>query len=251
MRASSRRSIPLDRFDVPGTWVRAILRALCVATLSPLLSGCATLAVATWGPPPPDLAVIKVGVSRETVEQALGKPVTCRHNVCTYEHNTRDVRRAGTLALAVFNDAMSAFLTAGAASAIYGVQMMIARQAQRAKVSIVYGPRDTVIGPSHEAAEAEYRRWLGSGDRKEHLGVLCSAANAGFAPAQSTQAMRYWYGLWDSDPDRVRGYLWLRLAAFGGHGIATEAMTEWAASMRPEEIAEADRLFRDWEPEAC
>lgn len=231
--------------------MRAFLRALSVAILGPSLGGCMTLVTTTWGPPPPDLTLIKVGASRETVEQALGEPVMCRNNVCTYEYNTRDVRRPSIIALAVFADAASVFLTAGLASVVYGSDAMKAREVQRRKVSIAYGPRDTVIGPSHEAAEAEYRQWLHSPDRKEHLRALCSAANAGIAPAQSTEAVRYWYGLWGTDIDRIRAYLWLRFAAFGGHGSAAETMTEWGASLTPGEIADADRLFREWEPESC
>lgn len=223
-----------------------------VGVFTGLLGGCMTYEAArlTTASPPPDLTVIKVGATRETIEQVLGKPVKCENSVCTYEYNTSDpgvfVRVIGVPLSATMD-----FFTGGLFSVAYWSDFRKAREAQRAEVSIVYGPRDTVTGLSAKDAEAQYHQWLHSEDRKESLRLLCLAANAGFAPAQSAEAMRHRYGLWASDVDRVRAYLWLRLAAFGGHPSASETMSEWAATLTPGDIAEADRLFRDWEPESC
>jgi len=223
---------------------RAQDMALLAALLSPFLGGCFTATALTWGPPPPDLTVIRVGATRETVERTLGEPVRQEHNVSTYEYNTRNLRTPGFVLLGLVADAITlGGMGAGPTWEAY--------RAQLAESSIVYGPRDTVIGVSHRQAEAQYLTWLHSGSRKENLEGLCHAANAGYAPAQAAQAMRYWYGLWGTDVDRVQAYVWLRLAAFGGQGSASEIQSGWASVMTPDQVAEANRLFMEWDPAPC
>jgi hypothetical protein len=231
-----------------STVVRVVLP---IGIIAPLLSGCVTFHALTWGPGPPDLTSIKVGASRESVEQVLGRPARREHNVATYEYNTQTKRTVGGVLTAAVVDASAGL---GMLSPLFSGTLRENWEAQRAEVSVVYGPRDTVIGPSHQAADAHYRDWLRETDRKAHLRLLCLAANAGSAPAQATQAARYWYGLWGTQSDRVQALVWARLAAFGGHQSANEMLGAWVPSLTRNEIAEADRTFNDWQPaslEAC
>ncbi len=253
MKAFAERIRRPEKFALPPAEMFSRLGVLVLAgMLSVSAGGCMTfeafrLAVAS---PPPDLTIIKVGATRETVERVLGQPVRRESNVHTYEYDRRHVGPlVGGAALLIFG-AMD-FFTAGLFSAAHWHDMKKAEEAQRASVSIVYGPRDTVIGVSHQQAEAQYLAWLHSRNRKQGLARLCLAANAGYAPAQSAQAMRYWYGLWDTDVDRVQAYLWLRLAAFGGERSASQIADEWPAVMTGDQVAEADRLFKEWEPAPC
>jgi TPR repeat protein len=48
--------------------------------------------------------------------------------------------------------------------------------------------------------------------------------------------------------DYVLGYMWFNLAAAQGHEIARWDREELSSAMTPDQIAEAQRLARDWKP---
>jgi TPR repeat protein len=72
------------------------------------------------------------------------------------------------------------------------------------------------------------------------------AAEQGYAPAQVDLGVLYWNGQ-GVQQDVVLAYMWLSLAAVN----EPDAMSERdlaASQMTPDEIAEAERLARDWKP---
>jgi|GEM_PF-6844254 len=220
------------------------VKSALAGVLGLLFSGCMTITAATWGSAP-DLSIVALGASRSVIENVLGAAVTRNNNVYTYEYNTRGMG-AGSIVLGALADA-AAFGT----SIVYWRDIKKAYEAQRERISLVYGPRDTVISTSHEAAKQQYMEWLHHPNQKDKLELLCEAASAGVAEAQSIQGMRYWYGLWETKVDPVQASMWLRLAAFGGVRNAVDTLTDWSATMTPDDVGKSERLFAVWEPEMC
>ncbi len=57
------------------------------------------------------------------------------------------------------------------------------------------------------------------------------------------------YSAGDGVPqDYVKAHLWFNLAAAQGNEDARELRDLWAKKMTPEQIAEAQRLAREWKP---
>ncbi len=72
------------------------------------------------------------------------------------------------------------------------------------------------------------------------------AAEQGYAPAQADLGVLYWNG--EGVPqDVVLAYMWLSLAA-EQEPDAVEDRDVAASQMTPDEIAEAQRLAREWKP---
>jgi TPR repeat protein len=73
------------------------------------------------------------------------------------------------------------------------------------------------------------------------------AAEQGDATGQFSLGLAYEQG--DGVPqDYVLAHMWYNLAAAQGAGVAAKARDELAAAMTPEQIAEAQRLAREWKP---
>ena len=73
------------------------------------------------------------------------------------------------------------------------------------------------------------------------------AAEQGDANVQALLGGMYYGG--DGVPqDRVLAHMWYNLAAAQGHAIAKELRDLMAKSMTSEQIAEAQRLAREWKP---
>ena len=72
------------------------------------------------------------------------------------------------------------------------------------------------------------------------------AAEQGYTPAQADLGVLYWNGQ-GVQQDVVLAYMWLSLAAAREPDAAGERDVA-ASQMTPEEIAEAQRLARDWKP---
>ena len=73
------------------------------------------------------------------------------------------------------------------------------------------------------------------------------AAEQGDASAQYELGYMYWMGR-GVPVDRVLGYVWSSLAAAQGHKYALEARGWYRQYMTREQIAEAQRLAREWNP---
>jgi TPR repeat protein len=71
-------------------------------------------------------------------------------------------------------------------------------------------------------------------------------AEQGYTPAQADLGILYWNGQ-GVQPDVVRAYMWLSLAATHEPDAVGE-LDLVASQMTPDEIAEAQRLARDWKP---
>ena len=74
------------------------------------------------------------------------------------------------------------------------------------------------------------------------------AAEQGYAPAQADLGVLYWNGQ-GLPQDAVLAYMWLHLAA-AQEPNAVEERDAAASQMTPDEIAEAQRLAREWKPTA-
>jgi TPR repeat protein len=72
------------------------------------------------------------------------------------------------------------------------------------------------------------------------------AAEQGYTPAQADLGVLYWNGQ-GVQQDVVLAYMWLSLAAVREPDAVGERDVA-ASQMTPEEIAEAQRLARDWKP---
>lgn len=90
-------------------------------------------------------------------------------------------------------------------------------------------------------------------DHAQAIKWLRRAAEQGHQAAQSNLGFAYRYG--EGVPqDYVQAHMWLNLAAahaeiVGGHNIPGEARDSIiAAKMSPAQIAEAQRLAREWKP---
>ena len=85
------------------------------------------------------------------------------------------------------------------------------------------------------------------GDYAEALAVFRPLAEKGTASAQAGLGIMYWGG--DGVPqDDVQAHLWLNLAAAQGDFLAEYFRDKVAESMTPAQIAEAQRLAREWKP---
>jgi TPR repeat protein len=73
------------------------------------------------------------------------------------------------------------------------------------------------------------------------------AAEQGRAAAQTALGVMYEGGL-GVPPDNVLAHMWLNLAATQGDGDAAKLRDALARFMTPDQIAEAQRLTREWKP---
>ena len=71
------------------------------------------------------------------------------------------------------------------------------------------------------------------------------AAEQGYALAQAGLGVMYDEG-WGVQQDYVHAHMWLSLAVEHGYETAKEGRDEVAAKMTPAQIAEAQRLAREW-----
>jgi|TARA_B100000315_G_scaffold252609_1_gene289725 hypothetical protein len=75
-------------------------------------------------------------------------------------------------------------------------------------------------------------------------------AECGDADAQYTLAQHYRSGAGALE-DLIQSYRWYQISAASGHIYAGFQMTDLAAEMTPDDIAEAERLARAWAPASC
>ena len=73
------------------------------------------------------------------------------------------------------------------------------------------------------------------------------AADQGNAPARYNLGRMYAQGLGVAQ-DKSLAHMWLNLAAAQGLEAARSARDNLAANMTPDQIAEAQRLAREWKP---
>ncbi len=76
-----------------------------------------------------------------------------------------------------------------------------------------------------------------------------ASASCGRADNQYLLGLRYLVGTEPAKKDLTRAYMWLSLAAKGGHSTAAEMRDESARELTPGEIAKAKRLVNEWRPD--
>ncbi|MFQ5915995.1 MAG: tetratricopeptide repeat protein [Nitrospinota bacterium] len=84
----------------------------------------------------------------------------------------------------------------------------------------------------------------------EPRGWLCVAANQRHAGAMLE------LGSWNEagfmrQMDHSRAYMWYSLAASNGHESAAALKDQLAKKMTPDQVAEAERLVKEWKPGPC
>jgi uncharacterized protein len=84
-------------------------------------------------------------------------------------------------------------------------------------------------------------------DYTEALKWLRAAADQGHPLAQTKLGIMYEDGH-GVPQDRVRAHMWLSLAAAQGSELAGAFVTELTKQMTSAQIAEAQRLAREWKP---
>jgi TPR repeat protein len=85
-------------------------------------------------------------------------------------------------------------------------------------------------------------------DPNEAMKWFRLAAAQGNALAEVFVGMAYEYGTEDLPEDVVLAYMWISLAAAQGARNAAELRDLFALGMKPDQIAEAQRLAREWKP---
>jgi TPR repeat protein len=86
----------------------------------------------------------------------------------------------------------------------------------------------------------------GAQDDAEAVKWYRKAAEHGRASAQAVLGVMYESGL-GVPPDNVLAHMWLSLAAAQGDGDAAKLRDSLARFMTPDQIAEAQRLAREWQ----
>ena len=81
----------------------------------------------------------------------------------------------------------------------------------------------------------------------ESLKWFCLAANQGHVESQTELSNRYADGA-GVPLDDVLAYMWANLAAVSGNEIAKKQRSDLKEKMSKEQVAEAQRLCRDWRP---
>jgi hypothetical protein len=216
-----------------------IVATLLLLLIGLMLGGCATYTAVTWGPLP-DLSDITVGLSRTEVEERMGAATDHDNNIYHYEYNTKEGLGVGLGSFLVFID----LITLGTA---YGEVGPAAHRAQLKHAHIVYGPDGRVAGLSRDWADETFRDWLHGEDQEGNLSKLCLAARRGDAGAQYVQAMRYRYGLWNTERDPIEALAWMKFAAFSGHPGAARGSEQWASQLDPA----AEQMFQTGGMRSC
>ncbi len=98
--------------------------------------------------------------------------------------------------------------------------------------------------------EAQFELYMRGGAVKEEWKWLCRSAHGGHAPAQFATGVNYYKWGWDrKSTDPIQAYLWYSLSAGNGHRFAKSERDALAKTMTPAQIAEAERLVREWKPD--
>ena len=86
------------------------------------------------------------------------------------------------------------------------------------------------------------------GDYETALKEFRPLAEQGDPLAQSYLGSMYYEGLWGAPQDNVLAHMWLTLAAVQGFEKAAELRDLLEAYMTPAQLAETQRLAREWLP---
>jgi TPR repeat protein len=82
------------------------------------------------------------------------------------------------------------------------------------------------------------------GDFATAMRLMRPLADQGDVTAQTVVGLMYYFNY----GDRVTAYMWFNLAAAQGNAFAEMFIRDTADKMTPEQIAEAQKLAREWKP---
>src|SRR5215813_1146065 len=102
--------------------------------------------------------------------------------------------------------------------------------------------RSVAAGPLEDALDAAERH-----DYATAIGLWRPLADQGEVDAQLNLGVMYENG-WGVTQNHLRAHVWFSLAAARGDRDAATNRDIAAAKLTPAQIAEAQRLFREWEP---
>lgn len=93
--------------------------------------------------------------------------------------------------------------------------------------------------------------WEGTGvlkNEKEAVRWWYAAAAQGFAPAQNSLGRTLATGSLGVPPDKIQAYVWLALSAQQGDQEADQQRVALSKQLKPEQVAKAKRLIKEWKP---
>jgi uncharacterized protein len=105
-------------------------------------------------------------------------------------------------------------------------------------------------GLAHAQARLGIMYSEGRGVAQDHAAAVNwfrKAAERGYVEAQVLLGLKYWLGQ-GVPQDHVLAHMWFNLAAVGGDKDAVKGRDILAAQMTPAQIAEAQKLAREWKP---
>jgi hypothetical protein len=82
------------------------------------------------------------------------------------------------------------------------------------------------------------------GDFATAMRLMRPLADQGDVTAQTVVGLMYYFNY----GDRVTAYMWFNLAAAQGNAFAEMFLRDTADKMSPDQIAEAQKLAREWKP---
>jgi TPR repeat protein len=216
---------------------------------------------------PTDLSSIKVGADRETVERLLGPPadveMTDFGSVEVYEYQRLRVPPA-ELSGKYIADYFGYYGWVYEPILFPLAMHQKSKKAEETKGTLVvgYSQNDEILyyrletlspkilrGVREGDAEAEYRYASTRLNNAEKWKWFCKAANKGHPGAMFQFGARSRPGTGTSKEDLVRAYMWYSLAFKHGNVYGANMRDQVAPQMTAPEIAEAERLVDEWQPD--
>ena len=99
-----------------------------------------------------------------------------------------------------------------------------------------------VAGPLEDGYSAYTR-----GDFATAMRIMRPLADQGHVTAQNVVGLMYYFNY---GGDYVSAYMWFNLAGAQGNAFAEMFLTDTANKMTPDQIAKAQKLAREWKPNA-
>ena len=247
---------------------RTVAAAIMVLAGSLLVHGC----VAWTGVEPTNLTKIKSGTSQVQVEEVLGEPLQTIENdygaAAVYLYNL------GMEPLNVDERAWGYVLLSPPLWPVFEYEARKLKEQQESFLTILYD-RQANVSSVFQGDQVQTLRKASAGDpdASYYLSLvemqdslhswkwMCLAAHKGNWNARKSLAHDYRWGWSPSGADQQKAYLWYRLAeqekplpqryefsATGSHVPTGTDLDTLKEQMSPKEIAEAERLVAEWEP---
>ncbi len=247
------------------------LSAILIVGASLAVLGCVTLT----GVEPTDLSQVKLGADRQSIETVLGEPTETTETdlglVAVYKYNSEEVESVLEHEVFIYYAFMPYLWPFGESDA------RKAKKEQERLLTILYDTSQKVVwcgphaqyetikrsgarlgevqecvdaqtpSPEHQFSPSDvetlYQIGVELTDRVLAWNFACLAAHLGHQQAQDYLATWYYLGNEPVRKDFVKAYVWYTLA-----GREKNVVMTTVKSMTLEEIAEAERLVAEWQP---